>query len=147
MRFLFWIIPEYIGEDTTDMVALQNIAWIPYSKELDITVEFFLDVKNAGNPFPHYWELCVGSCHSVMRLRQSNLHQLCGWTLKMPTQTKWIDLGSPEYPNRRELAKIEQASRVVPDVLNCENTLEGCTCRIIIPAHGVVAITLLTVPC
>ena len=55
---------------------------------------------------------------------------------------KWIDLGCPEYPNRQELAKIEKAARVVPNVLNFENILGGCTFRFTIPAHGIVAITM-----
>ena len=55
---------------------------------------------------------------------------------------RWIDLGSPEYPNHQELAEIEQASHLVPDGLNFENTPDGCALRFVIPAHGVAAITL-----
>lgn len=31
--------------------------------------EFMIDINSQGSPFPHYWELCVGSCHAVMGLR------------------------------------------------------------------------------
>jgi xylan 1,4-beta-xylosidase len=55
---------------------------------------------------------------------------------------KWLDLGSPEYPNRHELAQIEQAARVVPDTLNFETAPEGCLFRFCVPAHGIAAITI-----
>jgi xylan 1,4-beta-xylosidase len=58
-----------------------------------------------------------------------------------PRQT-WIDLGSPEYPTPRELTRIEKASHVLPDVLNVEEAPEGCTLRLMVPAHGVAAIRL-----
>ncbi len=32
-------------------------------------VEFFVDTKDAGSAFPHYWEQCVGSCHASMGTR------------------------------------------------------------------------------
>lgn len=32
-------------------------------------VNFQIDAASPGRPFPHYWELCVGSCHAVMGLR------------------------------------------------------------------------------
>lgn len=41
-----------------------------------MTVEFFIDAKSKGTSFPHYWELCVGSCHAVMGLRQDWRDQL-----------------------------------------------------------------------
>ena len=41
-----------------------------------MTVEFSIDPRHAGKPFPHYWELCVGSCHAVMGLRQDWRTQL-----------------------------------------------------------------------
>jgi xylan 1,4-beta-xylosidase len=41
-----------------------------------MTVEFFIDAKSAGKSFPHYWELCVGSCHAVMGLRSDWREQL-----------------------------------------------------------------------
>ena len=41
-----------------------------------MTVEFFIDAKSTGKPFPHYWEWCVGSCHAVMGLRQDWREQL-----------------------------------------------------------------------
>ncbi len=30
---------------------------------------FQIDTTHPGTPFPHYWELCVGSCHAVTGLR------------------------------------------------------------------------------
>jgi xylan 1,4-beta-xylosidase len=41
-----------------------------------VTVNFFIDAQDTGKPFPHYWELCVGSCHAVMGLRQDWREQL-----------------------------------------------------------------------
>jgi xylan 1,4-beta-xylosidase len=41
-----------------------------------MTVEFLVDTTLAGKPFPHYWELCVGSCHAVMGTRQDWRDQL-----------------------------------------------------------------------
>jgi xylan 1,4-beta-xylosidase len=41
-----------------------------------MTIEFFVDTTLAGTPFPHYWELCVGSGHAVMGLRQDWRDQL-----------------------------------------------------------------------
>jgi xylan 1,4-beta-xylosidase len=32
-------------------------------------IEFFVDTNDAGSPFPHYWEHCVGSCHAIMGTR------------------------------------------------------------------------------
>ncbi len=32
-------------------------------------VKFVVDPSSPGTPFPHFWELCVGSCHAVMGLR------------------------------------------------------------------------------
>jgi xylan 1,4-beta-xylosidase len=58
-----------------------------------------------------------------------------------PKQT-WIDLGSPEYPTREELSRIEEASRNVPAVLKSEPTSDGCTLHFSIPPHGVAALTL-----
>ena len=54
----------------------------------------------------------------------------------------WVDLGSPEYPTPHELAQIEQASRVVEEILACEDSPDGCTVRFNLPAHGVAALTL-----
>ena len=39
-------------------------------------VEFVVDATSKGTPFPHYWELCVGSCHAVMGLRSDWREQL-----------------------------------------------------------------------
>jgi xylan 1,4-beta-xylosidase len=41
-----------------------------------MTIEFLVDTTITGKPFPHYWELCVGSCHAVMGLRQDWRDQL-----------------------------------------------------------------------
>lgn len=39
-------------------------------------IEFIVDAKEKGTPFPHYWEMCVGSCHAVMGLRSDWREQL-----------------------------------------------------------------------
>src|SRR5512146_150515 len=39
-------------------------------------VTFQVDASSRGTPFPHYWELCVGSCHAVMGLRSDWREQL-----------------------------------------------------------------------
>lgn len=39
-------------------------------------IEFIVDAKEQGTPFPHYWEMCVGSCHAVMGLRSDWREQL-----------------------------------------------------------------------
>ena len=39
-------------------------------------VEFVVDATSKGTPFPHYWELCVGSCHAIMGLRSDWREQL-----------------------------------------------------------------------
>ena len=39
-------------------------------------IEFSVDATGKGNPFPHYWEQCVGSCHAVMGLRADWREQL-----------------------------------------------------------------------
>ncbi len=57
---------------------------------------------------------------------------------------KWIDLGSPEYPNSKELTQIEQASFVIPDAQDFITNLNGSTIRCMIPAHGIAEITLHT---
>ena len=38
--------------------------------------EFIIDSAKSGSSFSHYWELCVGSCHAVMGLRQDWRDQL-----------------------------------------------------------------------
>src|SRR5512140_3712091 len=39
-------------------------------------IEFFVDATIQGRPFPHYWEMCVGSCHAVTGLRADWREQL-----------------------------------------------------------------------
>ena len=39
-------------------------------------IEFFVDTKDAGTPFPHYWEKCVCSCHAIMGTRADWRDQL-----------------------------------------------------------------------
>jgi len=41
-----------------------------------MTIKFTLDTQSQGTPFPHYWELCVGSCHAYMGLREDWRAQL-----------------------------------------------------------------------
>ncbi len=39
-------------------------------------IQFNLDASGATTPFPHYWELCVGSCHGYTALREDYRKQL-----------------------------------------------------------------------
>lgn len=39
-------------------------------------IQFTLDANGAATPFPHYWELCVGSCHGYTALRENYRRQL-----------------------------------------------------------------------
>ena len=39
-------------------------------------IQFTIDNKQQGKPFPHYWELCVGSCHAYTALREDYRKQL-----------------------------------------------------------------------
>jgi xylan 1,4-beta-xylosidase len=55
---------------------------------------------------------------------------------------KWIALGSPEYPDRRQLTQIRRASRLVHNVLKFDSSAGGCVLRLVVPAHGIAAITL-----
>lgn len=55
---------------------------------------------------------------------------------------KWIDLGSPEYPDQAVLGQIEQASRLAPEVLEIQAGEGSFTLHLILPAHGIAAIQL-----
>lgn len=41
-----------------------------------MTINFTIDTRGERTPFPHFWELCVGSCHAVMGLRADWRQQL-----------------------------------------------------------------------
>lgn len=49
-------------------------------------IEYVIDCKEAGRPYPHYWEYCVGSCHAATLLRADvrehlkKAHDDCGFT-------------------------------------------------------------------
>jgi xylan 1,4-beta-xylosidase len=55
---------------------------------------------------------------------------------------KWIDMGSPNYPTRTQLAELERASVPVVEKLVPETVEDGCVLRFTLPPHGVAAITL-----
>jgi xylan 1,4-beta-xylosidase len=55
---------------------------------------------------------------------------------------KWIELGSPEYPDGKTLAQMEQASLLAPGTLDIQTNSDGCTLRFMIPAHGIADIRL-----
>ncbi len=55
---------------------------------------------------------------------------------------KWIELGSPEYPARDELAQIENASRMSATNLSFETNQNGSLLRFVIAPHGVNFITV-----
>lgn len=50
-----------------------------------MAVEYEVDLNSAGREFPHYWELCVGSCHAATLLREDvrrqirKAHEECGF--------------------------------------------------------------------
>jgi xylan 1,4-beta-xylosidase len=41
-----------------------------------MTIQITIDIQGERTPFPHFWELCVGSCHAVMGLREDWRRQL-----------------------------------------------------------------------
>jgi xylan 1,4-beta-xylosidase len=41
-----------------------------------MTIHITVDTHSQRTPFPHFWELCVGSCHAVMGLRADWRRQL-----------------------------------------------------------------------
>jgi xylan 1,4-beta-xylosidase len=55
---------------------------------------------------------------------------------------KWIELGSPEYPTKNELAQIAHASHPRARSLRPEAGEPGCAFRFKIPPHSVAAIVL-----
>lgn len=55
---------------------------------------------------------------------------------------KWVELSSPEYPTRVELAEIERASRPPAGDLHLEFSGDKCVVRFILPPHGVALIAL-----
>ena len=48
-------------------------------------VNYQIHLDKPTRPFPHYWELCVGSCHATTILREDvrqqirNAHRDCGF--------------------------------------------------------------------
>ncbi len=55
---------------------------------------------------------------------------------------KWIDLGSPEYPNQNELHQINQSSLLVSEPLKLSFQNGNVSLYIKIPEHGIALITL-----
>ncbi len=53
---------------------------------------------------------------------------------------KWIELGSPEYPTRAQLAEIEQASQFVWQAHALEAVGDTSVLKFTLPPHGVAAI-------
>lgn len=50
-----------------------------------MAVNYTIDMREEGRSFPHYWELCVGSCHAATVLREDvrrqikEAHEKCGF--------------------------------------------------------------------
>lgn len=50
-----------------------------------MAVKYEIDLNETGREFPHYWELCVGSCHAATVLREDvrrqirKAHEECGF--------------------------------------------------------------------
>ena len=48
-------------------------------------INYQIDLNKPARPYPHYWELCVGSCHATTILREDvrqqirNAHRDCGF--------------------------------------------------------------------
>lgn len=57
-------------------------------------------------------------------------------------KARWIELGSPEYPSRAELASIEEASRLSPVPLAGEVAEGGVLFRISLPPQGLASLDL-----
>jgi xylan 1,4-beta-xylosidase len=53
---------------------------------------------------------------------------------------KWIDLGSPMYPNKEQLAQIVEASRIIVEPLTIQHNDGVGTIQFTIPENGVVEI-------
>ena len=41
-----------------------------------MAVKYEIDLNETGREFPHYWELCVGSCHAATVLREDVRSQI-----------------------------------------------------------------------
>ena len=41
-----------------------------------MAVKYEIDLNETGKEFPHYWELCVGSCHAATVLREDVRSQI-----------------------------------------------------------------------
>ncbi|MCI8625869.1 MAG: beta-xylosidase [Lachnospiraceae bacterium] len=50
-----------------------------------MAIEYQIDLTKEGRSYPHYWEMCVGSCHAATVLREDvrehirNAHRDCGF--------------------------------------------------------------------
>ena len=50
-----------------------------------MAIQYTVDLKAQGRPYPHYWEFCVGSCHAATLLRADvqaqirKAHEECGF--------------------------------------------------------------------
>lgn len=50
-----------------------------------MAVEYKLHLTDEGREYPHYWELCIGSCHEATVLREDvrehikRAHKECGF--------------------------------------------------------------------
>ncbi len=50
-----------------------------------MAIEYRIDLTKEGRSYPHYWEMCVGSCHAATVLREDvrehirNAHRDCGF--------------------------------------------------------------------
>ena len=49
-----------------------------------MSVKYEIELEQQGREYPHYWEMCVGSCHAATILREDvrehirKAHKECG---------------------------------------------------------------------
>jgi Glycosyl hydrolases family 39. len=54
----------------------------------------------------------------------------------------WIDMGSPEYPEKEEIRKLLDASELKDEPINCENKEGSIMFTVTVPPHGIADIIL-----
>jgi len=55
---------------------------------------------------------------------------------------RWIEMGSPEYPDADEVAELVSASRLQREALEPVRAPEGLSVALTVPPHGVAAVTI-----
>lgn len=55
---------------------------------------------------------------------------------------KWIEMGSPEYLNKKQIKQLKLASELQTKTIHYEQTSEGAVFQLSVPPHGIAAITV-----